>query len=230
MALHDLIERITVRLSARVFRRSRSRQLAAVQGFQATEADGVWHLLRAFASTDDPKLRAILFTHMLEEDSHADAFVRVYEQDGGVFVPTFYERKDLFDPATPTWQRLAYVHVGEVDATERFGLLRDALPDGALKAALTSIVQDEEGHVDLTHDLLLQMNATEPEIRAAYRRVRRRRLWEHWLRLGKRTVNTVAELLLSLIYFALGPFFYRPARNKLDERIVEYDNNVLKQA
>ena len=224
------LERIKVRLIVSLFWRSRAQMLLSVNSFQATEADGVWHLLRGIDAAEDPKVRATLFEHLIEEESHADEFVRVYRSEGDrAFVPTPFERKDLYPASEPTWKLIAYVHVGEVDATERFSLLRDALPPGELKSALGTIVRDEEGHIDLTHEVLLGLGATEDEIRRVYRSVRMRRAWEHWLRTGKRVVNWVAVALLSMVYFALAPFFFLTARRKLRERFVEYDNNHLKR-
>jgi len=224
------IERIKVQAIVSLFWRSRANMLQSVNGFQATEADGVWHLLRGIEGASDPSVRATLFEHLIEEESHADEFVRVFQAEGDqVFVPTFFERTDLFEASTPIWKLIAYVHVGEVDATERFGLLRDALPPGPLKTALSTIVHDEEGHIDLTHEMLIRLGATEAEIRKIYRQVRLRRAWEHWLRAGKRVVNVVAVAMLSVVYFSLAPFFFLQARRKLTERTVAYDNNRLKR-
>jgi hypothetical protein len=227
----SVIERIKVHALVSIFWRSKVRMLSAVNGFQATEADGVWHLLRGIEGADDPKVRATLFEHMIEEESHAEAFGQVCRAESvQAFAPTFYEREDIFPPDTPVWKLIAYVHVGEVDATARFGVLRDALPPGRLKEALKTIVADEEGHIDLTHSLLLELGATESEIRKTYRQVRLRRGWEGWLRSGKRVVNWVAVTLLSAVYFAMAPFFYRTARAKLLQHKVVYDNNRIKGA
>jgi len=227
----SLMERIKVRALVSVFWRSKQTMLSAVNGFQATEADGVWHLLRGIEGAEDPKVRATLFEHMIEEESHAEAFGQVCrEESAQAFVPTFYEREDIFPTGTPIWKLIAYVHVGEVDATARFGVLRDALPPGRLKDALKTIVADEEGHIDLTHDLLLELGASETEIRKTYRQVRLRRAWEGWLRSGKRMVNWVAVTLLSGVYFVMAPFFFRTARAKLRQNTVVYDNNRLKGA
>jgi hypothetical protein len=61
------------------------------------------------------------------------------------------------------------------------------------------------------------------------RKVRLLRLWEAWLRAGKRVIDAFATLLLSIVYFVIGPFIFLAARKKLSSRFVEYDNNRLKQ-
>ena len=91
------------------------------------------------------------------------------------------------------------------------------------------MVCDEEGHVDLTSAMLLQMGATEKAIRREVVLVRLRRAWERWLRVGKRVVDTLANVLLSLVYFAFGLFLRGAARQKLEAGEVTYDNNSMKR-
>jgi hypothetical protein len=98
-----------------------------------------------------------------------------------------------------------------------------------LKESLTRVVADEDGHVGLTHDLLVRMGATETEIRSELRRVRLRRLWEGWLRTGRRVIDRLATLMLSLGYFIIGAALYRIARARLSRRFVDYDNNRIKK-
>lgn len=209
---------------------SRRRVADAVRGFQATEADGVWHLHRGLQRTTDPRQRAIIFTHSLEEESHAEEFGRVYASyTDRMASPSTYERGDLHPRSAALWKTLAYVHVGEEDATDRFRHLRDVLPEGPLRESLARIVADESTHVDLTHQMLVDMGARESEIRAEVRKVRLSRLWETWLRAGKRVVDIVATLILSVAYVTIGPFLTIPARRRLESRVVEYDNNRLKR-
>lgn len=216
-------------LVVRLFWRSPGRLASVVQGFQATEADGVWHLHRSMRRTSDPKRRAILFTHSLEEESHAEEFGRLYAslalRPGA---PSTYERHDLHPTSAPLWKSLAYVHVGEEDATERFRHLQGVLPDGPLRTSLERIVADEATHVDLTHDMLVAMGASEGAIRGEVLRVRLTRAWENWLRAGKRVVDLVATVLLSAAYVLLGVALTIPARRRLTGGTVEYDNNRVK--
>ncbi len=226
----SLIERAKVFATVRWLWRGDRDVAEAIRGFQATEADGVWHLHRGMARVADPKQKAVLFTHSLEEESHADEFASIY----GRYSPTplqakHYEREELYTGEGAAWRLVAYVHVGERDATERFKLIADAVGDGPLRDSLGRIVDDESGHVDLTHDMLLRMGATEPEIRGARLRVRLSRAWERWMRAGKRVADHVATLLLSAVYLALGPFAARAARRRLEQRVVEYDNSRLKR-
>ncbi len=223
------LEKLRIWLVVRVLWSSPRRVAEAVRGFQATEADGVWHLHRGMRRIEDPRLRAIVFTHSLEEEAHAEEFGAVYRHYGDrPAAPPSYEREDLYASSAPPWKTFAFVHVGEDDATARFGLLRDALGDGPLKRSLARIVQDESGHVDLTHDMLLAMGATEGDIRAEVRRVRFARAWALWMRSGKQVIDVVAVALLSAAYVLLGVFLSTAARRRLRSRVVEHDNGRFK--
>lgn len=222
------LHRLKVKLAVSVGWAMKGKLAEAIRGFQATEADGVWHLHRGLARLKDPRHRAILFTHSLEEESHAEEFSKAYVHYADhVLQPPNYERQDLYPAHEAPWKVFAYVHVGEEDATERFRLIQQELPQGVLKQSLMKVVDDEEGHVDLTHQMLVQMGATDREIRREVMRVRMARLWENWLRVGKRVVDNVASLLLSAVYFLAGPLLAGIARKKLANRFVEYDNNHL---
>lgn len=223
-------DKLKIRLAVSVGWSIKGKLPEAIRGFQATEADGVWHLHRGMRRVEDPKKRAILFAHSLEEESHAEEFAHTYREYGEqIFVPAAYERKDLYQAHEPPWKIFAYVHVGEQDATARFRYIHGILGKGALKHALGKIVTDEEGHVDLTHRMLISMGASESDIKSEVFRVRLRRAWEQWLRMGKRVIDNIATLLLSVVYFLMGPLLFAFARRKLANPLVEFDNNHIKK-
>lgn len=224
-----MLERLTIALTVRGPWRDGGRVGAAIRGFQATEADGVWHLQRGIARLDDPKQKAAIFLHCLEEECHADAFSDLWRaSQGGVFSAEHFERGDLYPAAAPVWKSFAYVHVGERDATTRFRLLRDALGSGALHDTLAQVVEDEAGHVDSTAAMLVRLGAEPAALRRELIAIRARRLWGWWLGLGKRAVDVVASALLSAVYFALGGFAAGAAREHLRGGLVAHDNNRLK--
>jgi hypothetical protein len=225
--IEDLYIRLTVSVGWSVAPR---RIPEVIRGFQATEADGVWHLYQGLRKIPDPRQRAVVFGHCLEEESHADAFARTYAQyEDRAFTPVVFERKPLYSSGQPLWKTFAFVHVGEVDATQRFRLLASALPSGALKDCLRTVVTDEEGHVDLTMNMLLDMGASRPAIRVEMMRVRLRRAWQAWLRAGKGAVDSLATGLLSVAYFAFGLLLRGPARRRLAAAFVAHDNNSMKR-
>lgn len=226
-----MLERLKIAFTVRVPWRSPRRVGAAIRGFQATEADGVWHLQRGIARLDDPRQKATIFVHCLEEESHADAFAAVWPAyQEGVFSAEHYDRADLYPRGAPVWKSFAYVHVGERDATERFALLRDALREGPLHDALGKIVEDESGHVDSTAAMLARLGADPASLRRELLVIRARRLWGRWLAAGKRVVDAVATVLLSAIYFAFGGLAAAASRRRLQGGLVGYDNNRPKRA
>src|SRR5438094_4072150 len=155
--MRTLWHRIKIWFAVSVVWTRRGKLADAIRGFQATEADGVWHLHRGLRRIRDPRQRAILFTHSLEEEAHAEEFAHAYVHYGeSAMKPAPYERADLYGDAEPIWKTFAYVHVGERDATQRFKLIAAALAQGRLKDSLRRIVTDEEGHVDLTHRMLVE--------------------------------------------------------------------------
>lgn len=230
MSAGQVIERAKIWLAVKLVWPFNGKMAEAIRGFQATEADGVWHLHRALNRVDDPRQRAILFTHSLEEESHAEEFAIAYAHYGErPLAPANYERQELYGADEPMWKTFAYVNVGEDDATERFRVLRDTIDEGLLKESLGRVVEDEEGHVGLTHNLLVRMGAQENEIRSELRRVRLQRLWEGWLRSGRRVIDRVATVVLSVVYFLIGSVLHRTARARLSRHFVEYDNNRIKK-
>jgi len=225
-----MLERLKIAFTVRVPWRDRGRVGAAIRGFQATEADGVWHLQQGLARLDDPRQKALIFVHCLEEESHADAFAALWRSyQDGVFSPEQAERAELYPPGAPVWKSFAYVHVGERDATERFRLLRDALGRGPLHETLGRIVEDESGHVDSTAAMLTRLGAEPAALRRELWLIVARRLWERWLRAGKRVVDVVATVLLSAIYYALGGLAAAASRRRLQGGLVDYDNNRPKR-
>lgn len=225
-----ILEHARVKLAVAFAWKFGDRKASAIRGFQATEADGVWHLHRALERIDDPKVRAILFTHSLEEESHAEEFAHAYKlYTERSIPPATYERQDLLASGAPTWKALAFVHVGEEDATERFGYIAQALGDEPLKHSLDRICADEAGHVDLTENLLRSLGAQPDEMKREYAKVRIARLWEGWMRSGRRVVDVIVSGLLSVAYFLLAPWVCASAQRALRARTVAYDNNHLKR-
>src|SRR3954467_11758550 len=92
------LDRLKVQLAVSVGWTIKGKLPEAIRAFQATEADGVWHLHRGMKRLTDPKIKAIMFAHSLEEESHAEEFAITYNQYADrVMTPAAYERADLYD-------------------------------------------------------------------------------------------------------------------------------------
>lgn len=224
-----ILQRLKIRLVVLVFWKIKAILLKSISDFQATEADGVWHLLHATRQTANPEHKAALFTHLIEEESHAERFAELYETVSGQrLIPTQYERKRLYKACEPIWKTVAYVHLGEEDATRIFQFIHAELEDGFFKQTLVKIIGDEEGHIGLTQKLALQMGAGSREFRREVFRIKLRRFWEKWLRAGRRVGDLVATVVLSLLYFLIGPVVLTRAKSRLNCKDVPVNNGFVK--
>ncbi|MAZ49196.1 MAG: hypothetical protein CME65_11580 [Halobacteriovoraceae bacterium] len=225
-------ERILAFFAVRLLWKSNSKKGEAIQSFQATEADGVWHLFRGIKKEQDPRTLSHLFSHIIEEQAHADMFAKTFRQEiDQPFQHKTVERADIYDNNEPSWKHLVYVHIGEIEAVSRFSKLIDYLPNSPLKSTLTDILKDEEGHVNLTMDSVIGLNVPAKKVKKELRKVKIRRLKEAWLRTGARGVDQIANLILSIIYYlVLGPCLFIFARKKIKAERITYDNNHMKAA
>lgn len=181
--------------------------------FQAVEADGVWHLLRIFERSN-ARDRVHIFGHLIEEMSHADQFAQLAKRKSAL--PVHFpqvERVDLYPPSVPAWKTLAFVHVGEVDATNQFRAIVESLPAGELQKSFSGMMGDESGHVALTESVALSHGATQRQLKLGALSVRMRRLKEAWMRSAQRLGNAFSFLLLSAIYWTVVPVFTLYARS-----------------
>ena len=223
------VESLKVKFTVKVLWKFKSFYLESLRVFHITEADGVWHLYRNMVATKDYKLRSLVFGHMMEEEKHSDDFAMVFKHHSDhPFKQLHFERTELY-PVTELWKTLVYVHVGEIDATDRFQMIHDNLPDSdILKKAIIKMVHDEAAHVELAENIMDQIGVTDEQLKKQSRVVRLSRKWEHWLRVGKKLVNHFATLLLTVIYFLIVPFFFIFAKIFLKKHIVGFDNNSIK--
>lgn len=230
MDLFSPLEHLYAKVIAKVWSANRNLQNQAVRRFQSIEADGVWHLYQVLRMTKDPKSRARIFQHILEEDSHADLFCEVFQKDSSTaFQPQSFTREDLVSGSNEAGKFLLHVHVGEVSATRRFKALKRFLPEGNLKAALSKIVQDEEGHIELTQRLAQQLNMKEPELNTELRYIRLARLRNSAEQLFLRMTNWLGLAILILGYWCVGFIGSRSARARLQKKFVAFNNNQLKK-
>jgi rubrerythrin len=183
--------------------------------FQAVEADGVWHLQRTLERTEGPH-RIELFGQIIEEMSHADRFAQLAKRSTSA--PVSFpqsEREDLYPASEPAWKTLAFVHVGEEDATHQFNAIVASLPEGDLRRSFATMLADESGHVGLSESLALSLGTTRARMRWGVLKVRSRRLWEAWVRNGQGMMSRFSLIVLSIIYFLIVPFHAISARKKL---------------
>jgi rubrerythrin len=223
-------ERLQVFLIVKLLWMNKSIKHNAIRSFQATEDDGVWHLHKVFNETTDAKVKSEIFTHILEEESHATIFKNAYQEESGInFSRQYYERQELHSRDDALWKKLAFVHIGERDATERFRAIIKYLDDCPLKTALVSVVEDEEGHIELTRKMVDNYHDNPQEIEDELTLIEQGRFKDTCARSLNRIFNLISTGILYLMYFMVAPFCFYFVQKKFKNPLVTFDNNFSKR-
>jgi hypothetical protein len=199
--------------------RDTERRAQKLLRFGETETDGGRDLVRASETTPDPLLRRLYLVHGIDEHRHGEMFRR----RGGDILRTLSSRSktslyadwlapgghgldDLCGGEETDDRLLAFLHLSEKAAAERFTVYRDVLHDDPpTRAVFEEILHDEVFHMNYT---LVQLARVSPE-RHWWRlwRARLSRLWKAYLRLATALAGALGGLLLTLQYFILLPPF-----------------------
>lgn len=199
------------------WKRSQEKQLESIRLFASTEADSAWQLYYALSKLSNLEQQAELFAQALEETHHAEKFSALYKQ----MTPTApvalkYEKKLLYEKSEDMWKLFVYCLIGEADAAHRFKYIAQFIKPGPIRTTLEEIVEDECGHIEKADALIeSQTQLSQKEIKKELRQIRWRRFYESWLRSGRQVTDFFASLLLSSVYFAIGPFTTLPSRRRL---------------
>lgn len=187
---------------------SRRRTARKLEEFSTIEADSAWQFLRALEAVEDPDHRARLFNNALEEVHHAALFSRASAEYSDRIQPRPQpEREAIFDPDNGGLRRfLAYAYVGEMDVFQQFEAYHAAARPGPAREAFASAMEDESDHVDLAMAILRKTHGSDKAIRREIRNIRLGRAWRTWLRFSKALGEFTSGVLLTVIYFAFGPW------------------------
>lgn len=203
-----------------VWRLSPERKARALQEFSLIEKDSGCQLLAAISHVDDPRVKAQLFQHVLEEFHHADLFDRAAKScaDGPLEVPVI-TRDELIDPkAGPDGllDFVSYVHAGESAVNADFAHYAAYAPDRLLRGVFTAVRADEAGHEAGTSELLLAVAGGDGhKARRAVLFSRLKRAWRSYA-LSMRSVGELPlSVLLTALYFVSGPFVRGALRRRL---------------
>jgi len=191
--------------------------------FAETERDGGRDLARASELTRDALLRRLYLRHAEDEFRHAALFgaratalLHVLPRRAEVFEANWLApgergldglRVDgAFDDAL-----LAFLHLSEKAAAQRFALYREVLAhDPGTQAVFDEILDDEAYHMTYTRAQLTRLSATRS--RGHLWRARLGRLWKAYLRLAAALASAMGSVFLTLQYFVLLPAFALLAR------------------
>lgn len=195
------------------------RKISALQEFAHTELDSGWQSLYAMTFVPDPKVRAALFRHALEEFHHSDAFSSLLNSYANAPLNTpVFTREAIIDgkDRDAVLDFLVQVHVGEKEINEDFAVYSEADVDLDIRRLFSRIKVDEEGHEDASLAMLREYAGGD-----RFRLLRM--MWRQSFRNGyKRYVgwsqamgNVSLGMMLSAVYFSMGPVVTMPLRKRL---------------
>jgi len=187
--------------------------------FGETETDGGRDLVRAAETTPDALLRRLYLEHAIDEHRHGEMF----RQRGGEILrelsagtkagfqadwlaPSGHGADDLRVGEEPDDALLAFLHLSEKAAAERFSVYPDVLEDDApTRAIFEEILRDEVFHMNYT---LTQLTRVSPQKhRWRLWRERLTRLWKGYLRIAAAVAGVMGAAMLTVQYFVLLPLF-----------------------
>jgi hypothetical protein len=198
--------------------------------FGQTETDGGRDLVRAAELTRDPLLRRLYLIHAADELRHGEMFRR----RGGELLRALPSRPkpgfqaDWLAPSGhglddlrvdgPDDSLLAFLHLSEKAAANRFAVYRDVLKDDPpTRAVFEEILRDEAYHMNYTFSQLARVSPQRQRRRLWGARFSR--LWKGYLRLATGVAGIIGGLILTIQYFILLPPFAllakRAERNEL---------------
>ncbi len=208
--------------------RDRERRAHKLLSFGATETDGGRDLIRAAETTADPLLRRLYLVHAADELRHGQLF----RQRGSEILKTLASPKDSasqVDWLAPSGhgaddlqldghddRLLAFIHLSEKAAAERFSVYRDVLRDDLrTREIFEEILRDENFHMNYAYS---QLTRVSPEHhRKRLWRARFSRLWKSYLRLAIAVADLMGWAVLTGQYFILLPpvvFFAKRAAQR----------------
>jgi rubrerythrin len=198
--------------------------------FAQTEADGGRDLTRAAELTSDPVLRRLFLKHAGDEHHHASLFrargralLQRLPRGAAAFEANWLSpgerglddlRVDRENPEA----LLAFLHLSERAAAQRFAVYREVLThDPATAEVFDRVLDDEEFHMRYTGSQLARVATTRTGWRLWQGRLGR--LWKAYLRLAAALAGVFGTLVLALQYFlVLAPFALWARRSAARER------------
>ncbi|HEY6476115.1 MAG TPA: ferritin-like domain-containing protein [Polyangia bacterium] len=198
--------------------------------FAETEAEGGRHLAHAAELTADPLLRRLFLRHALDEERHAALFrgrgQKLWRQraaggqtegvtggfdadwlapgERGLASESGLDR--LRVGAMSDSALLAFLHLSERAAAERFALYGEMLEDDPeTRAVFGNVLRDEVFHMTYTKTQLGRVAPVRG--RRVLWRARAGRLWRAYLRLAGALAGLLGGVFLTVQYFLLLPWF-----------------------
>jgi rubrerythrin len=191
--------------------------------FAETEADGGRDLSRAAELTSDALLRRLYLRHAEDEFRHAGLFrargrallQELPRQETGIeanwLAPGERGLDDVRVEGEKDFALLAFLHLSEKAAAQRFSLYRQLLADDVqTREVFEKVLHDEAFHMSYTHTQLGRVAQGRTGLRLWQARLGR--IWKTYLRLASALASVLGTVLLRLQYFLLLPPFAFLAR------------------
>jgi hypothetical protein len=187
--------------------------------FAETEADGGRDLVRAAERTADPLLRRLYLTHAGDEQRHAKLFrhrgialLRALPASpsknfqANWFAPGERGLDELRVEREPDEALLAFLHLSEKAAAQRFAVYRDVLAnDPPTRELFAEVLNDETFPMRYT---LSQLGRLSPgRSQWLLWRARLDRLWKGYLRIAAALADVLGTVFLIILYFVFLPPF-----------------------
>jgi rubrerythrin len=191
-----------------VWRLLPSKKIEMIKHYESTEDDSAWQLLLGMKNISNPSQKAELFAQAMEEAHHAELFRKLYQYETGLSIhKIFYPKKALYNDPSNMWRLFIYCLVGEEAAAQRFDYISEYLEEGLMKKTLSSIVQDEIGHIHKAKELIKVEGQSKQVIHKEINSIKLARFKESWLRSGRQITTLVTDFLLTAIYIIFVPIF-----------------------
>jgi hypothetical protein len=203
-----------------VWKAFEARKLAALQDFSDTELDSGWQSIYTFSKISDPKTKAELLMHALDEFYHADLFNNLlHSYASSPLHRPIFSRKTILDEdvsKASILDFLAQVFVGEHEINRDFKIYSEANIDPSIRTLFQNIKRDEEGHEEVSWDLMLRYadgNVLKLRCLLLYNRLKL--AFARYEKFSQLIGDKMLSVLLSGIYFLGGALFSVSIRSRL---------------
>ena len=210
------------------------RKKQALHRFSMIEKDSAVQLLECLKFTDDAKIKADLFQHVLEEFHHADLFEDLAKSysDKNLNVSINSRENVIRDDSDHEdfLKFYAYVHVGESDVNEDFELYANASDDPNIRRTFLKVAADEGRHIVGTDQILLELcNNDDKKARHLVFYSRIKRMYKVYTVAMRNVGRVMFSFYMMILYFGLGFFVVKAARKQFLWSKVDHLNFLKNQ-
>lgn len=220
--------RLVVLVLSIQFRIKSFRQKKMINIF-AVEDDSAWQLHRLFNRVDDPKMRANVFDHLLEETYHASVFLeQVKKEFGRVTINWPQPRLEIETADQPDWKYFAHLHAGESSAALFFKALQEAVGKSSFTEKVNQVLSDEAKHVGKTASPSKSLNVSNDVYADYAQKVGQSRWWDSITKSLQIFLDLLLTAFLVLLYFSVIPFVFWFSNSRMNETSFTFSNNQRK--